>query len=136
MLITSALRQRLTHRHFHGFTLIELLVVLSIVALLLSLALPRYFRSIDVSRETILKENLSITRKTIDQYFRDTGRYPNDLQELVTKRYLHALPVDPITESNGTWLPVAPSDPDMGRLYDLRSGAQGSTRDGTPFSSL
>lgn len=119
-----------------GFTLIELLVVLTIVALLLSLALPRYFRSIDVSRETILKENLRITRGTIDQYFRDTGRYPEDLQELVTKRYLHALPVDPITESSATWMLVAPGDPDMGKLYDLHSGAQGSTRDGTPFGSL
>jgi len=119
-----------------GFTLIELLVVLSIVALLLSLALPRYFHSIDGSKETILRENLRITRKTIDQYFRDTGRYPENLQELVTKRYLHALPIDPFTESPDTWVLVAPEDPDSGKLYDLRSGAPGSTRNGTPFGSL
>jgi len=131
-----ALHQRLTYRHSQGFTLIELLVVLTIVALLLSLALPRYFRSVDASKETILKENLRITRMTIDQYFRDTGRYPEDLQELVTRKYLHALPIDPITDSSATWMLLAPSDPDMGKLHDLRSGAQGSTRDGTPFSSL
>jgi general secretion pathway protein G len=135
VLIQSILCQRVRYRP-KGFTLIELLVVLSIVALLLSLALPRYFRSVDASKETVLKENLRITRQTIDQYFRDTGRYPEDLQELVTRRYLHALPVDPITDSNATWTVIAPSDPDLGKLYDLHSSAQGTTRDGTPFSSL
>ena len=34
-------------RRAAGFTLIELLVVLGIVALLLTLAVPRYFPSID-----------------------------------------------------------------------------------------
>ncbi|GJG96666.1 prepilin-type N-terminal cleavage/methylation domain-containing protein [Cupriavidus pauculus] len=134
--MTTPFRIRWTRPRIAGFTLIELLVVLSIVALLLSLALPRYFRSIDASKEVILKENLSITRKTIDQYFRDTGRYPNDLQELVSRRYLHALPVDPITESTATWMLVAPSDPELGKVYDLRSGAPGATRDGTPFGAL
>ena len=49
-----------------GFTLIELLVVLAILALLMSLAAPRFFRSIDQSKETVLRENLHITRETID----------------------------------------------------------------------
>ena len=38
-----------------GFTLIELMVVMTIVSLLLSLAAPRYFRSIERSKETVLK---------------------------------------------------------------------------------
>ncbi|HEU4845145.1 MAG TPA: type II secretion system protein, partial [Burkholderiaceae bacterium] len=36
-----------------GFTLIELLVVLAIVALMLTLAVPRYFPSIDKSKEIV-----------------------------------------------------------------------------------
>ena len=59
-----------------GFTLVELLVVLAIVATLLTLVVPRYFGSIDASKEAVLKENLSVVRKTIDQFYGDLGRYP------------------------------------------------------------
>lgn len=119
-----------------GFTLIELLVVLAIVALLLTLAVPRYFQSIDASKETILAENLRITRETIDKFYGDTGRYPESLEELVEKKYLRALPVDPITESTATWVIVPPDDTDKGNIYDIKSGASGSTRDGKPLEEL
>jgi len=39
-----------------GFTLIELLVVMVIIALLLSLAVPRYFHSVEKSRERFCAE--------------------------------------------------------------------------------
>ena len=48
-----------------GFTLIELLVVLAIVATLLLLAVPRYFSSVDRSKEVVLKENLNQMRDAI-----------------------------------------------------------------------
>jgi len=54
-----------------GFTLIELLVVLSIIALLLTLALPRYFSSVDKSKEAVLKENLNQMRDAISRYYGD-----------------------------------------------------------------
>ena len=119
-----------------GFTLIELLVVLAIIALLLTLAVPRYFQSIDASKEAILAENLRITRETIDKFYGDTGRYPDSLDELVEKKYLRALPIDPITESAGTWTIVPPEDTDKGNVYDIKSGAPGNTRDGKPFTGL
>jgi prepilin-type N-terminal cleavage/methylation domain-containing protein len=71
-----------------GFTLIELLVVLGIVALLLTLAVPRFFPSVDKTAETILAENLRTTRAVIDQFYADTGRYPESLEQLVEKKYL------------------------------------------------
>ncbi|MEQ1767433.1 MAG: type II secretion system protein, partial [Methylotenera sp.] len=37
-----------------GFTLIELLAVMAIIALLLTIAAPKYFSSVDRSREAIL----------------------------------------------------------------------------------
>ncbi|WP_073217856.1 type II secretion system protein [Massilia sp. CF038] len=117
-----------------GFTLIELLVVLAIVALLLTLAVPRYFPSIDSAKETILHENLRNTRDVIDQYYSDRGRYPDSLQQLVDKRYLRALPVDPITESTDTWVLIAPEDASKGSVAGIKSGAPGNDKHGKPFA--
>ncbi len=119
-----------------AFTLIELLVVLAIVALLTTLTLPRYFQNIDKGKEAILTENLRVTRETIDKFVGDTGRYPESLDELVEKKYLKQLPVDPITESSTTWVLITPSDGKKGAFSDLRSGASGNKADGTPFASL
>jgi general secretion pathway protein G len=122
-------------RAHRGFTLIELLVVMAIIATLLTIATPRYFESIRKSEEATLRQNLSITRESIDKFFADTGRYPDALDDLVSKRYLRALPFDPITGSDVTWSVVPPPDPELGTVYDLRSGAEGSGRDGTPYAS-
>ncbi|MCT7313294.1 type II secretion system GspH family protein [Ralstonia sp. CHL-2022] len=119
-----------------GFTLIELLVVLAIVAFLLTLSLPRYFHSIDKSKETILKENLRVTRETIDKYYDDTGHYPDSLQDLVDHHYLRALPVDPLTGSNSTWVIIPPDDSTKGAVYTLKSSASGQTAEGTPYADL
>ncbi len=117
-----------------GFTLIELLIVLGIVALLLSLAVPRYFSSIDSTKETILADNLRNVREVIDQYHADRGRYPDSLEQLVEKNYLRALPVDPITDSTDTWVVVPPEDDSKGAVYSIRSGAPGNGRNGTPYA--
>ena len=119
-----------------GFTLIELLVVLAVVALLLTLALPRYFQSIDVSKETILVENLRVARDAIDKFYGDTGRYPDSLEELVEKKYLRALPYDPVAEASDAWTITAPSTDAKGNVYDLHSGAAGAARNGKPFAEL
>jgi general secretion pathway protein G len=119
----------------HGFTLIELLVVLGIVALLLTLAVPRFFPSVDKTKETILLDNLRNTRAVIDQYHADTGRYPDSLEQLVEKKYLARVPVDPVTESESTWVVVPPeADGEPGAVYDIRSGAPGNGRDGRPYA--
>jgi general secretion pathway protein G len=117
----------------HGFTLIELLVALTIVALLLSIAAPRYVGSLDLADEAVLRENLALTRDALDKHFADTGRYPTSINELVTKRYLRAIPTDPITRSQTTWILVAPSNPKLGLVYDLKSGAKGTGGDGRPY---
>ena len=119
-----------------GFTLIELLVVMTIIAGLLTLAMPRYFQHIDRTRESVLRSDLATMRDAVDKFFSDTGRYPESMQELVTRRYLRKLPVDPITESADSWVVVAPADPKLGVVYDIKSGATGTTRDGRPYGEL
>jgi general secretion pathway protein G len=117
-----------------AFTLIELLVVLAIVALLLTLAVPRFFPGIDTAKDTILADNLRNTRAVIDQFYADTGRYPDSLEQLVEKKYLRALPVDPVADSNSAWILVPPDDTTKGNIYSIRSGAPGNDRKGRPYA--
>ena len=117
-----------------AFTLVELVVVLAIIALLVSIAAPNYVGRAARAEEAVLHEDLRIMREAIDKHYADAGRYPDSLQELVTKRYLRALPKDPMTRSDSTWVVVPPQDPQLGRVYDLKSGAPGNGIDGTPYA--
>jgi len=117
-----------------GFTLIELLVVLAIIALLLTLAVPRYFGSLDKSKEAVLKEDLYQFRDAIGKYYGDKGKYPESLDALATEKYLRSVPVDPMTDSSTTWVVVPPQDPQKGGVYDVKSGAQGHASDGTAYA--
>jgi general secretion pathway protein G len=117
-----------------GFTLIELLVVLAVVATLLTLALPRYFSSVDKSKEAVLKENLYQMREAISRYHADKGRYPETLESLAADKYLRKVPLDPITESAATWIVVTPQDPQNNGVYDVKSGAPGKGLDGSEFA--
>ena len=117
-----------------GFTLIELLVVFAVIAVLLTLAVPRYFSSIDKSKEAVLKENLNQMREAISRYYADKGKYPESLESLTADKYLRRVPLDPITESTATWEIVRPEDPQKGGVYDVRSGAPGKGLDGSEFA--
>jgi general secretion pathway protein G len=117
----------------NGFTLIELLVVMAIIATLLTIALPRYFHSVEKSQEAVLRQNLSLTREVLEKYYADHGRYPDTLDELVSRKYLRSLPVDPFTGDAAAWLIVPPDSSDKGGVYDIRSGAPGTARDGTAY---
>ena len=116
-----------------GFTLIELLVTLSIIALLLSIAAPRYFGSVARSEEAVLKQDLTLMRDAVDKYYSDTGRYPASLDDLVAKKYMRSLPTDPITRSASTWIVVAPADLKQGAVFDVKSGAKGAGLNGRPY---
>lgn len=119
-----------------GFTLIELLVVMSIVAVLVSIVAPRYFGSLERSKEAVLKQNLRTMRDAIDKHFADKEKYPDTLEDLVTRKYLRAIPPDPITESASTWVVVPPEKLELGGVYDVKSGAGGKTHDGVPYEEL
>lgn len=127
-----------------GFTLIELLVVMAIIATLLTIAVPRYFTHVERAKEATLRESLNVMRESIDKYHADTGKFPDGLEELVTKRYLRKVPLDPITESAETWVAVPPPSREQpgvpapreaaSGVYDVKSGASGTGLDGTPYA--
>ncbi|WP_427911937.1 type II secretion system protein [Ramlibacter sp. MMS24-I3-19] len=133
-----------THRA--GFTLIELMVVITLIGLLVTLAAPRYFDSVDRGRKTVQQQNIQTIRDSIDKFYADRGRYPEALEELVRLRYLRDMPIDPVTRKSD-WLIVPPPDGAMpgasagvaqvalgdeaatspnrapGNVYDVRSAA-------------
>jgi general secretion pathway protein G len=116
-----------------GFTLIELIVVMLIISLLASLAVPKYFGSVEKSKSTVLKEDLSLMRDALDKFYGDNDKYPATLDELVSRKYLRNIPRDPVTESATTWIVVPPDDADKGGVYDVHSGAEGNAPDGSAY---
>lgn len=117
-----------------GFTVIELLVVLAVVALLAAVATPRYVQQVERAREVALRESLFRMREAIDHFHADQARYPDALGELVARRYLRALPLDPVTDRVDTWVLVPAVPPAVGAMADVRSGAPGVSLDGTPYA--
>lgn len=120
-------------RRPRGFTLIELLVVLSIIAVLLTIAVPRYFRHVDLSREAVLREDLQTMRDAIDKFYADTGAWPGTLDDLVKKGYLRAIPEDPLTGKRSSWRTQLPPNPGETGVYDVKSGATGTAADGSRY---
>jgi len=117
-----------------GFTLIELLVVMLIIASLLTIAMPRYFRSIEHSKETVLAQDLAVLRDAIDKFYSDRGLYPEALTTLATEHYVRAVPVDPMTKSAHTWTVVESEDPDVTGIVDVHSGAQKIGSNGVAYN--
>ncbi|KQZ32562.1 type II secretion system protein [Duganella sp. Root1480D1] len=116
-----------------GFTMIELMVALAILAVILTISAPKYFNNLDAAKESTLREDLFVMRDAIDKHFSDHGRYPDSLNELVEKRYLRAVPIDPITQKTSSWVLKPPTDTSLGAVYDVHSGAPNKARDGTAY---
>ncbi|WP_127995669.1 type II secretion system protein [Piscinibacter defluvii] len=118
-----------------GFTVIELLVVLAAIALLLAVAAPRYVQHLDQARDVALKQNLHQVRDAIDKFYADQARYPAALEELVARRYLRSLPIDPVTQRSDSWVIVPPPATATGAVADIRSGAPGQAHDGSAYAA-
>jgi general secretion pathway protein G len=122
-----------------GWTLIELLVVVSLIVILAGIAVGQYRTAVIRSQEAVLKTDLFRMRDAIDQYFADKAKYPPDLQALVTEGYLRAVPTDPFTQSDTSWV-VVPAEPDPSNptadlgVYDVKSAAEQSALDGSKYS--
>lgn len=114
--------------------MIELLVVLAVVAVLAAVAAPRYVQQVERAREVALRESLFRMREAIDHFHADQARYPDTLQDLVARRYLRAVPVDPVTDRTDSWVLVPARPPAVGAMADIRSGAPGASMEGTPYA--
>jgi general secretion pathway protein G len=126
------------------------MIVVSIIGILAAIAVPNYQWSVIKAREAVLREALYNFRTTLDQFYADQGKYPDSLDELKTKQYMRDIPKDPFTNSNSTWVTVAPpaessSSPSSGsfssgsgsgpgNVYDVHSGSNLVGSSGTPYN--
>jgi general secretion pathway protein G len=117
-----------------GFTLIELMIVISIIAILMTMAMPNYAVYTLRGKEAVLKENLATIREVLDQFKADTGSYPETLQDLVEKEYIKSVPQDPMTHSNETWILMPSINDDETGIYDIHSGSDLISLNGTPYN--
>lgn len=133
------LRLASTRRAAAGFTLMELMVVVALISVLAGMGVVMYRNSVVRTKEAVLREDLFRMRDAIDQYYADKAKYPASLESLVSDGYLRQVPKDPITNSSETWVTV-PSEPDPGDptaevgIFDVKSGAEGNSIDGSPYA--
>jgi len=123
-----------------GFTIIELMIVIAIIAILASMAVGRYQRSIWRAKEAVLRNDLFTLRSSIDQYTLDKQKAPQSLEDLVTAGYIKSVPKDPITNSTDTWVTdqedsLMAIDQTAPGIVDIHSGANSNSTEGTPYSS-
>jgi general secretion pathway protein G len=123
-----------------GFTLVELMIVMAIIAILSTIAIPSFIRSVQKAKEAVLKEDLHTMRNAIDSYTVDKEKAPQSLDDLVQAGYLKTLPIDPMTSRNDTWM-TAQSD-NLGDINetqsgidDVHSGSQGVSSEGTTYNT-
>jgi len=122
-----------------GFTLIELMIVMAIIAVLMSIAVPIYTRSIIRAKESVLKNNLFTLRTVIDEYTYDKQKAPQSLQDLVDQGYLRQIPIDPMTGTADSWKTImedaqtSVSQTEPG-IFDVRSGSDKTSLEGTLYS--
>ena len=127
------------NRRRFGFTFIELMIVMAIIAVLMAVAVPVYTRAIVRSKESVLKNNLFTLRTVIDEYTYDKQKAPQTLQDLVSDGYLRQVPMDPMTNSADSWKLVMEDasntvNQTMPGIFDVRSGAEGTSLEGTPYA--
>jgi len=115
------------------------MIVMAVIAVIMSVAIPIYTRSLMRAKESVLKNNLFTLRTVIDEYTYDKQKAPQRLDDLVSTGYLRQIPVDPITSSAETWK-IIPED--VGNtvsqtepgIFDVRSGSDKTSLEGTPYS--
>jgi len=140
-----------------GFTLIELIAATTILLILVGMATPLLWVTVQREREHKLREDLWMIRDAIDHYKDtadrgqiqikvDSGGYPPDLDTLVKGvdvggrkvRFLRKIPIDPMT-GKAEWgmrsMQDDPSSDSWGgqNVFDVYTKSEREALDGTKY---
>lgn len=121
----------------HGFTLFELVIAMTIMVILIAASVVSYQNIQRKAKETILKEDLRVMRRSLDMYAADKEALPQSLDDLVAAGYLQAVPIDPIT-GEADWA-VETGEDTISReggsgIVEIRSNASGEGSDGKAYN--
>jgi general secretion pathway protein G len=133
------LAHALDRRKILGFTMLEMMIVMAIIAILLSIAIPTYSRSILAARERALRADLTSLRQAIWKYTLDKQTGPQSLDDLRAAGYISKIPDDPMTHEpnwevvqEDVLLSIDQQDPG---ITDVHSASNGIASDGTTYST-
>jgi general secretion pathway protein G len=70
-------------RSKRGFTMVELLVVIIIIAVLVAIALPKYFAAIYAGRVRACQSNFKIVNTAVQAYFAQNKEWPDELSDML-----------------------------------------------------
>jgi len=130
------LRRELLRERQRGFTFMELLIGMVVIAILATVAIPRYLAHLRRAKEVVLQQNLWTMRRAIDYYSSDKERPPASLQDLVSSGYLREIPKDPVC-AECAWVEVPGTSEDANipsGIGDVRSSAEGVDSSGKAYT--
>jgi len=150
-------KQALECQKQSGFTLIELIAATTILLILVGLATPLLWVTVQREREHKLREDLWMIRDAIDHYKDtadrgqiqikvDSGGYPPDLDTLVNGvdvggrkvRFLRKIPIDPMTGKAEWGMRSMQDDPTSDsrggqNVFDVYTKSEREALDGTKY---
>ena len=121
-----------------GFTFMELMIVMVIIAILATVAIPRYMAHLRRAKEDVLQQDLWAMNRAIDFYTTDKEKPPASLEDVKSAGYLREIPKDPICpECPWTEVPAVSDSTDLnatGGIGGVKSSAPGTDSSGKAFS--
>ncbi|HOT74507.1 MAG TPA: type II secretion system protein [Candidatus Wallbacteria bacterium] len=132
-----------------ALTFVELMICVSVISIIAASAVALGETGSRLAREFELKSVLRIVRTAIDKYYdksresspalMDNLHYPKSLNELVEKKYLRKLPVDPFTGLSDFRTISSTDEPDAIKtngenLYDIKSSSDYTALDDSKVS--
>jgi general secretion pathway protein G len=116
-----------------------MMIVMAIISIMVSIAVPLYQKALIRTKESLLKNQLFTLRTVIDEYTFDKQKAPQALQDLVNEGYLRAVPLDPMTGTDQSWKIIMEDsltsiNQTQPGIWDIRSGSDQKSLEGTPYS--
>jgi general secretion pathway protein G len=115
------------------------MIVITMLMILMAIAVPLYQQHVVQAREAVLRSNVQMLNKVIQEYTLDKGQAPQSLDDVKNAGYLHEIPKDPTT-GQADWDveqedPQTAADPNEPGIIRVHSHSQSTSSSGEAYSS-